>query len=200
MAEDKAAKPKPAGEGKSTRRSRRQAAGLMPIVLAVGVLVVLVIVLLLTIFKKPAATSTKLKAVARGETTRRARRAANASAGDGNEPAPPSRPRTAAAPKAAPVRRERAPAPPRVQKERPVRETRTSADRARALRTETKRSSTARNQVVTAISEGTAMIGRRSVREGDVIRGRVIQEIAADRIVVEYNGVSYGLSVGDALP
>jgi hypothetical protein len=95
---------------------------------------------------------------------------------------------------------------PRRQRERGV----SRAERRRAPRERiprqprSKRSGSRRtapeSSVITVIGEGTALIGNRTVRSGDVIRGRIVRDIGADFIRLEYGGASYTLKVGDELP
>ena len=53
---------------------------------------------------------------------------------------------------------------------------------------------------LTAIGEGTAMFGKRTVRVGDVLRGRIVREIAADGVKLEYAGATFSVRIGEALP
>jgi predicted nucleic acid-binding Zn ribbon protein len=53
---------------------------------------------------------------------------------------------------------------------------------------------------ITGIAAGAALIGRRTVRSGDVIGGRIIREVGPDFVRVEYGGVTYTLRIGEELP
>jgi hypothetical protein len=76
---------------------------------------------------------------------------------------------------------------------------RTPTDRTQRSRSPSSKLRTSPN-VVTAIGEGSAIIGNRPVHVGDVIRGRVILEIGADAVKVEYGGTIYTIRIGEALP
>ena len=124
------------------------------------------------------------EAVASGRKKRRAPAAAAAAA-----PAPKRTPRTAGL-------RSRQPVASRTERVRTpkVRRERTTGTR----RSGSKRSATA--DELTAIGEGTAMFGKRSVRVGDVIRGRVIREITPEGVKLEYAGAIFSVRIGEAIP
>jgi hypothetical protein len=171
---------------------------------AAAVFAILVIVMLGAVLKKKpgsaassarsaAAAVTRKAKKAAGDvaevTTGRKQRAATPSPGAAAAPVARHTPRSAGLRSREPVasRRERV-RTARVPREKPVRS-----------RDKTSRRSTGADEV-TAIGEGTALIGKRTVRVGDVIRGRVVREIGADFVKVEYGGTVFSVRIGEALP
>jgi hypothetical protein len=160
--------------------------------------VVLTVVILSTLKKKPVTNLVKDARTAGQAVTRKARRAASDSTA-----APRSRHPVAVMP-AAPARstprdrglRQRQPVASRPSG---ARTSKAATDRASRSRGQSSRQSPG-SDIVTAIGEGSAMVGSRQVHAGDVIRGRIIQEIGADAIKVEYVGTVFTVRIGDALP
>jgi hypothetical protein len=158
----------------------------------------LTIVVLSTMKKKPATNLVSGAKTAAQAVTRKVRKAA------GDSTAAPRKKPPAAAMSAAPSRgtaraeglRQRQPV---VSRPTIARTPKTPADRTVRSRSRSSRQSPSSN-IVTAIGEGSAMVGNRPVHAGDVIRGRVIQEIGADAIKVEYGGTVYSVRIGEALP
>lgn len=158
---------------------------------------VLTIVALSAFKKKPAANLVNSAGTA-GAVNRRVTNAA------GDLTAAPRKKPSAGATSAAPARstardrglRQREPVASRPQGGRAPK---TPADRTSRSRDQSSRQGSS-SGILTAIGVGTAMVGSRPVQAGDVIRDRVIQEIGADAIKVEYNGTVYTVRIGDALP
>jgi hypothetical protein len=160
--------------------------------------VLLTVVVLSAMKKKTTGGLVRSAKSATGEVTRKARKAGGDSAVAPRKKS--SAPRMSAkaqrhAPRAKGLR-QRQPVASRPRKERAVR---TPTDRTQRSRGQSSRQRTSPN-LVTAIGEGSAMIGNRPVHAGDVIRGRVIQEIGADAIKVEYGGAVFSVRIGEALP
>ena len=164
----------------------------------------LVFVVLLTLVvtggmkKKTAGGLVKSVKSAAGAVTRKARKA-----GDDSTATPrkkPSAPGISAgaqrrAPRAKGLRQRQ----PLASRPRSARATRTPTDRTQRSKNQSGKQRTSPN-TVSAIGEGSAMIGNRPVHVGDVIRGRVVQEIGADAVKVEYGGTIYTIRIGEALP
>jgi hypothetical protein len=168
-----------------------------------GVAILVVLLLAFALKKKPAAAG-GAKTVAK-EVTRKAKKAADdvamAAAIKKRHPAPVAAETPAATP--APKRtsrsagiRSRQPVASRTDRVRTpkVRRDRTTGSR----RTGTKHATG--SDELTAIGEGTAMFGKRTVRVGDVIRGRVIREITAEGVRLDYAGTTFSVRIGEVLP
>jgi hypothetical protein len=148
--------------------------------------------------KKAAGSLVKGVKSAAGAVTRKARKAGSDSTATPRKK--PSAPGISAgaqrrAPRAKGLR-QRQPVASRPRKDRVAR---TPTDRTQRSRSPSSKLRTSPN-VVTAIGEGSAIIGNRPVHVGDVIRGRVILEIGADAVKVEYGGTIYTIRIGEALP
>ena len=53
---------------------------------------------------------------------------------------------------------------------------------------------------VTALSDGSALIGSRTVHSGDIVSGCIIRDITSDFVRVEKDGAVFTLTVGSQLP
>ena len=167
-----------------------------------AVFAILVIIMLSAVLKKKPGSAASSARSAAAAVTRKAKKAADDPAvaatrrkktpqpgATAAAPAERRTPRSAGLRSREPVasRRERV-RTARVPREKPVR-TRDKASRRSSGTDE-----------VTAIGEGTALIGKRTVRVGDVVRGRVVREIGSDVVKIEYGGTIFSIRIGEALP
>jgi len=187
-----------AGKRKAQRKKKDNA----PVFyIAAGVFVVLLAAVSLGAFKKkPSAGLARSPKTADGAITRKARKASgDSTAAPKKKPAARGAAAATATARRAPRAsglRQRQPVASRPQRARPAR---VPGDRSRKPKQKTVRR-VAGSDRLTAIGEGTALIGDRTVRAGDVIRGRVIQEIGSDVVRVEYGGTVFTVRIGEALP
>jgi cytoskeletal protein RodZ len=194
------------------RRRPKKDNKMMTFAIVAAVIVVVVGGLILVTRKKPAPaplaskTSRTTKSSAENQgASRRAQKKSDRSARSAKSDKPAS-PMTGSLSAAPAPRRVRVAAVPHVRAQKPQRPQRNQAQTQPAPRTKKDRSSGRTRQSapgsweVTGISEGTVLIGNRAAREGDVIRGRIVREVGADFVHVEYSGATYTLRVGDAMP
>ncbi len=167
-----------------------------------GAAVVFVALLMLVVMggmkKKAAGSLVKGVKSAAGAVTRKARKAgADSTATPRKKPSAPGI--SAGAQRRAPRAKGLRQRQPVASRPRIARATRASTDRTQRSKNQSGKQRTSPN-TVSAIGEGSAMIGNRPVHVGDVIRGRVILEIGGDAVKVEYGGTIYTIRIGEALP
>ena len=199
MVEAKGTKDKGTPAKKKGVRGRQPMSNKVPIVAAAVLLVAVAVVVVLMLSKKPASGGT----AGRTATKDAPRRATKSGAAAAARPAASPAPSAAARSPASAARHPRVPPPAPAPRERPVREPRVATASPRSSKSSNaagRHSTVPRIQELTAISEGSALIGNRTAREGDVIKGCLIQEIATDRVTVVFQGASYTLHIGDQLP
>jgi hypothetical protein len=191
-------KPKPTKDRAAelvARKKGRKGASNAPYYGIVFVFVIIVALILGMVFKpKPRKTGSLATAKSDTRESRRVRKKDEAKA-DRKATRAAARTRTR-------TRRTPAERVEREARERPARKrgARVTEARERRPKRGTTRKATRGPQAVMAIFEGSALVGERTVRAGDVVRGRLVKEVGPDYIRVEYGGAAYTLRVGDELP
>jgi len=185
----------------SGRRRRKRDSRTPYIVMAVIFVVILAALFFVILKRKPAgsAVAAKGKSAAK-EGSRRSQKKAEGRSKIQKAEKPSSVTGSLAA--EPPARRQRRADLSRGAKRRTPREkvSRQAPERGKKTRRAGGRGSTPKSWLVNGISEGTALIGGRAVRGGDVLRGRIIRDVGADYVRVEYGGATYSLRVGDQMP